>query len=77
MFPIFRLHAATGAALMFTSGPSHGEVIGQLEGEPLYHASLDPAEYRQLLEEQGFSVVDHRANDQGCFGRTIWLARLG
>lgn len=76
MFPIFRRHAASGAALMFTSGPSHGEVIGQLEGEPLYHASLDAAEYRRLLEEQGFKVVDHREKDQNCFGRTVWLAQL-
>ncbi len=72
----FHNHAARGAALMFTSGPSHGEIVGQLEGEPLYHASLDPAEYRQLLEEQGFVVVDHMAEDQSCFGRTVWLAQL-
>ena len=54
----------------------HGEIVGRLEGEPLYHASLDGAEYRQLLEEQGFAVVDHRADDQSCFGRTVWLAQL-
>ena len=76
MFSTFRNHAATGAALMFTSGPSHGEIVGRLEGEPLYHASLDAAEYRQLLEEQGFAVVDHRAEDQSCLGRTVWLAQL-
>ena len=76
MFPIFRKLAALGTALMFTSGPSHGEIVGQLEGEPLYHASLDGAEYRQLLEEQGFAVVDHQAEDQSCFGRTVWLAQL-
>jgi cyclopropane fatty-acyl-phospholipid synthase-like methyltransferase len=76
MFPVFRCHAASGAALMFTSGPSHGEVVGELEGEPLYHASLDAAEYRRLLEEHGFTVVDHRENDQSCFGRTVWLAQL-
>jgi trans-aconitate methyltransferase len=75
MFPVFRRHAAPGAALMFTSGPSHGEVVGELEGEPLYHASLDAAEYRRLLEEQGFTVVDHREHDQSCFGRTVWLAQ--
>ena len=28
MFPIFRSHAASKAALMFTSGPSRGEAIG-------------------------------------------------
>jgi trans-aconitate methyltransferase len=76
MFPIFRNQAAPGAALMFTSGPSKGEVVGQLEGEPLYHASLDAAEYCQLLEEQGFAVVDHQVEDPNCFGRTAWLAQL-
>ncbi len=76
MFSVFRLHAAPGASLMFTSGPSHGEVVGRLEGEPLHHASLDAAEYRRLLEGQGFAVVDHQANDQSCFGRTVWLAQL-
>jgi SAM-dependent methyltransferase len=76
IFRIFRNHAAQGAALMFTSGPSLGEIVGQLEGEPLYHASLDDAEYRQLLQEQGFAVVDQQAEDQTCFGRTVWLAKL-
>jgi SAM-dependent methyltransferase len=76
MFSTFRRQAAPGAALIFTSGPSHGEVVGLLEGEPLYHASLDAAEYRELLEEQGFVVKDHRPEDESCFGRTVWLAQL-
>jgi cyclopropane fatty-acyl-phospholipid synthase-like methyltransferase len=76
MFPIFRAHAAPGAALMFTSGPAHGEAIGQLEGEPLYHASLDPAEYRRLFDDHGFDVVATVSEDQTCGGRTVWLARL-
>jgi len=61
---------------MFTSGPLHGEIIGQLERVPLYRASLDATEYRHLLEEQGFAVVDRQAEDQSCFGRTVWLAQL-
>jgi SAM-dependent methyltransferase len=76
MFRVFRNHAAARAALMFTSGPSHGEAVGQLKGEPLYHASLDASEYRRLLEEQGFEVVDQRAGDPSCHGRTVWLAQL-
>jgi SAM-dependent methyltransferase len=76
MFPVFRRHAAAGAALMFTSGPSHGEAIGQLKGEPLYHASLAGQEYRALLAEQGFEVVAQRNEDPDCGGRTVWLARL-
>jgi trans-aconitate methyltransferase len=76
MFPVFRAHAAPGAALMFTSGPSHGEAIGVLEGEPLYHASLDAAEYLKLLEEHGFAVTANLADDQNCGDRTVWLAQL-
>ncbi|KRQ94202.1 methyltransferase [Bradyrhizobium jicamae] len=76
MFPVFREHAAPGAALMFTSGPVHGEAIGNFGGEPLYHASLDPAEYRSLLDQIGFRVVSHVVEDSDCGGHTIWLAQL-
>lgn len=76
MFPLFRNHASNGAALLFTSGPSHGEAVGSFEGEPLYHASLDPAEYRALLHENGFAVVEHVVEDPDCGGHTVWLARL-
>ena len=76
MFPIFRKHAAPHAALMFTSGPSHGESIGRLRGEPLYHASLDAAEYRALFDAHGFEVTAHVVEDPTCGHRTIWLAKL-
>lgn len=76
MFAVFADHAAPGAALMFTSGPHHGEAIGEFEGEPLYHASLDPAEYRALLSAHGFEVVAHVAEDPACGNHTVWLARL-
>jgi SAM-dependent methyltransferase len=75
MFPVFRKHAAVGAALMFTSGTGHGDRIGSFEGEPLYHGSLDPAEYRSLLDQHGFRVVSHVVEDVSCGRHTIWLAR--
>lgn len=75
MFPIFLAHALPGAPLMFTSGPAHGEAIGDLRGEALYHASLDPGEYRALLAANDFDVVDQRSDDYECGGHTIWLAR--
>lgn len=76
MFPVFRKHAAPGAALMFTSGPAHGEAIGSYHGEPLYHASLDADEYAALLSAQGFEILAHVAEDATCGGHTVWLARL-
>jgi hypothetical protein len=75
MVPVFRAHAAPGAALLFTSGPAAGEAVGRYCGEPLYHASLDAAEYRDLLEASGFQVVRHVAEDPDCGGHTVWLAR--
>ncbi|MCJ8144818.1 class I SAM-dependent methyltransferase [Ancylobacter sp. A5.8] len=76
MFRIFRDHAAPGAALMFTSGPGHGEAIGRFGGDALYHGSLDPADYRGLLAQNGFTVLAQRVEDPECGGLTVWLARL-
>lgn len=75
MFPVFRDHAASGAPLLFTSGPRHGDAIGSFEGEPLYHGSLDPSEYRTLLRDNGFVVVDHIVEDPACGWHTVWLAQ--
>jgi SAM-dependent methyltransferase len=78
MFPVFAAHAAPGAALMFTSGPAHGIAMGSFGGEPLFHASLDPAEYRALLAANGFSVLHHHVvEDPACGGHTVWLACRG
>jgi SAM-dependent methyltransferase len=76
MFPIFRQHAAPRAALMFTSGPAHGEAIGSYQGEPLYRASLDAAECRALLNANGFDVIAHMVEDPDCGNHTVWLAQL-
>jgi SAM-dependent methyltransferase len=76
MFPRFAAHARHGAPLMFTAGHVSGEAIGCYRGEPLYHASLDPAEYEQLLVANGFSVQAYKAQDQDCGEHTVWLARF-
>lgn len=75
MFPIFKLHAASGAALMFTSGTAHGVAMGTYHGEPLYHASLAPGEYRALLEANGFRVSSQVSEDPNCGRHTVWLAQ--
>jgi trans-aconitate methyltransferase len=76
MFSIFKRHAAPTAALMFTSGPSESEAIGTMWSEPLYHASLSEAEYRSLLDNQGFDPLSHVVEDPSCGRHTIWLAQL-
>lgn len=75
MFPLFAQHCHPGSALMFTSGPHHGVAMGQFEGEPLFHASLAPEEYRTLLHENNFTVIEMMVEDPDCTGHTIWLAK--
>jgi len=74
MFRRFADHAEAGAPLMFTSGTTCGEAVGSYCGEPLYHASLDSAEYQELLELNGFEVQQHVAEDPECGRHTVWLA---
>jgi SAM-dependent methyltransferase len=76
MFSVFSLHAGPGAVLMFTSGHEHGEVLSEFAGEPLYHSSLNPSEYRALLSQHNFQVVSHVLRDPSCGEHTIWLARF-
>lgn len=75
MFPVFELHVQPRGTLMFTSGHQHGEVLSEFAGEPLYHSSLDPAEYRTLLHKGGFQVIGYVSRDTSCGKHTIWLTR--
>ena len=74
MFRRLAGHAQSGAPLMFTSGPAEGESVGVWCKEPLYHASLGPTEYEQLLVTIGCTVRAYASEDQQCGGHTVWLA---
>jgi SAM-dependent methyltransferase len=75
MFRVFAEHAAPGAVLMFNAGLGCGEAIGSYRGDPLYHASLDTAEYQSLLAQFGFALIEHSINDPKVGGRIVWIAR--
>lgn len=75
MFTLFQRFSKIGTMLMFTSGPSEGEAIGEMFGEALYHASLSPDEYRELLAQHDFLVLEMVANDADCARHTVWLAQ--
>ena len=77
MFKVFARHSADPAILMFNGGPIYGEAIGSYRGDPLYHASLEPAEYEEQLDRIGFEIVAHAVEDRLAGGRTAWLARSG
>lgn len=75
MFRVLAKHTGRRAVLMFNAEPAHGEAFGSYRGNPLNHASLDPADYERLLDGIGFDIVAHVVEDRGAGGRTVWLAR--
>lgn len=74
MFPTFAAHAASGARLLFTTGPQASEAWGRVGDSAVYHASLDPAEYRHLLRAHGFAESWFRPEDAELAGHSVWLA---
>ncbi len=74
-FPVFQAHVAPRGVLLFTAGPQAGEPIGAIGEETLYHASLDPDEYRALFAQHGFEELGYWPEEPSCGGRTIWMAR--
>lgn len=76
VLPRFRRHLSPGGVLLFTSGPRAGEQIGAMNGELLYHASLSPEEYRQILGQQGFGEIIFHPKDPECGNHSVWMARL-
>jgi SAM-dependent methyltransferase len=72
----FREHLLPGGILLFTSGPARGEQIGALNGELLYHASLAPEEYRNILRGLAFSKIEFCAKDEECGNHSVWIAWL-
>lgn len=63
-----------GGVLLLTVGADEGEVTGHIDDEAVYHASLSPQEYKEILKIAGFADVIYQAEDPDCLGRNIVLA---
>ena len=68
-------HLASNGVLMITVGPEAGEVLGHVNGEEVYHASLAPDEYTALLIQSGVEVVEFVFEDETCDFQTVLLAK--
>ncbi len=71
---LFCEHLYQGGALLLTIGHEAGEVLGTVEGDRVYHASLDPEEYRQILYSAGFGNIKITRQDEDCDAHSILLA---
>lgn len=73
--PILADHIGPGGRLLVTVGPEAGEIEGMVGSEQVYHASLSPAEYAKILEDNGMLLTAFVADDPGCQGQTVLMAR--
>lgn len=68
-------HLERGGVLMLTVGPDAGEVTGTVGDEPVFHASLSPAEYATCLEVNGLRLTGFLAEDPETNRHSVLMAR--
>jgi len=73
--PVISRHLRPGGSLMITVGPDAGETSGIVGESRVYHASLSPATYAGLLEQEGLQLRAFRAEDPACQNHTVLMAR--
>lgn len=67
-------HLAPGGSLLFTIGPEEGKTGGAGGKYPVYHASLSPAEYATLLQDNGLRLTGFLAEDPECDSHSVMMA---
>lgn len=76
MFKIFQEQLEPNGVLMFTSGNELAEAWSENYGQDLYHASLSPEQYQELLAAHQFKLIQHSIEDPECGCATVWIAQL-
>lgn len=68
-------HLAPGGRVLLTVGTGEGEAFGTVAGRRVYHASLDPQEYRDICAQNHVSVLDLILEDPDCHGHSLLLGQ--
>lgn len=64
-----------GGWLLFTSGPAAGEAWGQVAGRDVWHASLDPDDYRIACARVGLPAMTFVPQDPLAGGHSVWFGQ--
>ena len=72
---LFADHLNADGCLLLTIGHELGEVTGIVEGEEVYHSSLAPDEYREILYSIGFNKIEIKLEDKDCGFHSVLLAK--
>jgi len=73
--PRMARHLKPGGALLVTVGPGDDETTGIVGDQRVFHASLSPADYATLLEQNGLRLTGFLAKDPECESHTVLMAR--
>ena len=73
--PKLAAHLKPGGALMLTVGPEAGEVSGHVGDDAVYHSSLSPKDYKNIMDGLGMSIVKFIKEDPDCDFQTVLLAQ--
>ncbi|MDJ0832558.1 MAG: class I SAM-dependent methyltransferase [Gammaproteobacteria bacterium] len=74
---LFAEHLNPEGSLLLTIGHEAGEVTGMVEGEEVYHSSLEPDEYESILNSLGFNNIEIKLEDESCGFHSVLLATRG
>ena len=72
---LFADHLNAAGCLLLTIGHEPGEVTGVVEAEEVYHSSLAPDEYREILHRIGFNKIEIKLEDKDCAFHSVLLAK--
>lgn len=75
VLPKLVAHLKDAGVLMLTVGPEAGEVSGHVGDDAVYHSSLSPEEYENILNALGLSIVDFVKEDPDCDFQSVLLAQ--
>ena len=73
--PNIAKHLQPEGALLLTVGPHDGEIAGCVGDDPIYHASLSPIEYGNILSNHMVKIREFVPEGPDCHGMTVLLAR--
>lgn len=73
---LFANHLRANGVLLLTIGHESGEVTGTVEGDQVYHSSLEPGEYKSILKNLGFEKIEIELEDESCGFHSVLLATM-
>ena len=72
--PLIARHLRPGGTLLLTVGPRAGTTHGMVGESQVYHASLSPETYAELLAESDLDVLAFSPEDPTCGHHSVLLA---